>query len=310
MIIRATTTSRSPGAGRGSDRGRRSPVPGLQNDQNTYYEDPEPYFQTQYKILKGRDLTRRVVRKLHLETVPEFNGTKPAPPTPLSMLSDLKTRLMGYVSKGAPAAPEPPKPDETADESAMVGAFVGRVDVVPVRGSRLVDVTFISEEPKFAADAVNALIDGESRDQAAVDAKMLWLDNSCQPAEASRTANGRSRVREKENALSLDDKQNTLSRLNQLNDTARGGQPCAEGARTTRSRRSRTVRTRTRSDVATNANADRKAKLVCSGEGPASSAMRTSTRRSSTSTRCRTPASARHRDRQRGPVGPQRVRKR
>ena len=66
---------------------RSTAVPGLQNEQNTYYEDPEPYYQTQYKILKGRDLTRRVVRKLHLETVPEFNGTKPPPPTPLSLLS-------------------------------------------------------------------------------------------------------------------------------------------------------------------------------------------------------------------------------
>src|SRR3954467_15669250 len=58
---------------------RSTAVPGPQNEQNTYYEDPEPYYQTQYKILKGRDLTRRVVRKLHLETVPEFNGTNPPP---------------------------------------------------------------------------------------------------------------------------------------------------------------------------------------------------------------------------------------
>ena len=61
---------------------RSTAVPGLQTDQNQFYEDPEPYYQTQYKILKGRDLMRRVVHKLHLEKVPEFNGTKPAPPTP------------------------------------------------------------------------------------------------------------------------------------------------------------------------------------------------------------------------------------
>ena len=40
---------------------RSTAVPGLQTDQNQFYEDPEPYYQTQYKILKGRDLTRRVV---------------------------------------------------------------------------------------------------------------------------------------------------------------------------------------------------------------------------------------------------------
>src|SRR6476660_9825888 len=49
---------------------RSTAVPGLQNDQNTYFEDPEPYYQTQYKILKGRDLMRRVAHKLHLEAIP------------------------------------------------------------------------------------------------------------------------------------------------------------------------------------------------------------------------------------------------
>src|SRR5437660_914736 len=79
---------------------------------------------------------------------------------PRSMLTELQTAVMGYVWKAEPSsAAEPPKVDETADESAMVGAFLGRVEVVPVRGSHLVDITFVSEEPKFSADAVNALID-------------------------------------------------------------------------------------------------------------------------------------------------------
>jgi capsular exopolysaccharide synthesis family protein len=208
---------------------RSTAIPGLQNEQNTYFEDPEPYYQTQYKILKGRDLTRRVVRKLHLEKVPEFNGTKPAPPTPLSMLSDLKTRVMGYVVKAGPvSAPEPPKVDETADESAMVGAFLGRVEVVPVRGSHLVDITFISEEPKFAADAVNALIDEYVTENLEIKLRstqgMLdWLDNelASQQKRVEESERALAEYREKENALSLDDKQNiVLSRLNQLNDTA------------------------------------------------------------------------------------------
>ena len=208
---------------------RSTAIPGLQNEQNTYFEDPEPYYQTQYKILKGRDLTRRVVRKLHLETVPEFNGTKPAPPTPLSMLGDLKTRLMGYVSKPAPAsAPEPPKVDETADESAMVRAFLGRVEVVPVRGSHLVDITFVSEEPKFAADGVNALIDEYVSENLEIKLRstqgmLEWLDNelASQQKRVEESERALAEYREKENALSLDDKQNiVLSRLNQLNDTA------------------------------------------------------------------------------------------
>jgi len=206
---------------------RSTAVPGLQNEQNTYFEDPEPYYQTQYKILKGRDLTRRVVRKLHLETVPEFNGTKQAPPTPLSLLSDLKTRLTGYFKKPAPS-PEPPRPAETADESAMVGQFVGRVDVAPVRGSHLVDVTFVSEDPKFAADAVNALVDEYVSEHLEIKLRstqgMLdWLGTelASQQKRVDDSERALAEYREKENALSLDDKQNiVLSRLNQLNDTA------------------------------------------------------------------------------------------
>ena len=208
---------------------RSTAIPGLQSDQNTYFEDPEPYYQTQYKILKGRDLTRRVVRKLHLDTVPEFNGTKPAPPTPISMLGDLTSRLMGYVTKSSPAsAPEAPKVDETADESAMVGAFVGRVNVDPVRGSHLVDVTFQAEDPKFAADAANTLIDEYVSENLAIKLRstqsMLdWLDNelATQQKRVEESEKALAEYREKENALSLDDKQNiVLSRLNQLNDAA------------------------------------------------------------------------------------------
>jgi len=63
---------------------RRTAVPGITSPENTYWEDPLPYYQTQYRILKGRDLTRRVVKKLELWQVPEFNGTAEAPPTPVA----------------------------------------------------------------------------------------------------------------------------------------------------------------------------------------------------------------------------------
>jgi polysaccharide biosynthesis transport protein len=205
---------------------RSTAIPGLQNDSNTYYEDPEPYYQTQYKILKGRDLTRRVVRRLRLETVPEFNGTKPPPPTPISMLRDLKTRLMGYV-KSTPETPlEPPKVDETADESALVAGFIGRVAVDPVRGSHLVDVTFIAEDPKFAAEAVNTLVDEYVSENLEIKLRstqgmLAWLDKELanQQSRVEGSEKALAEYREKENALSLDDKQNiVLSRLNQLND--------------------------------------------------------------------------------------------
>src|SRR5207247_372469 len=87
---------------------RSTAVPGITSTDNTYYEDPEPYYKTQYKILTGRDLTRRVIKKLHLENVAEYNGTAVAP-TGVPFLSHLKQQVGNLVSR-APASPiETPK---------------------------------------------------------------------------------------------------------------------------------------------------------------------------------------------------------
>src|SRR5215470_4046749 len=49
------------------------------------YSDPEPYYQTQYKILQGRDLALRAAKRLQLQTVSEFNG-RGATPTALTQI--------------------------------------------------------------------------------------------------------------------------------------------------------------------------------------------------------------------------------
>ena len=114
-----------------------------------------------------------------------------------------------------------------ADESALVGAFIGRVGVEPVRGSQLVDVTFISEDPKFAADAVNTLIDEYVEQnleiKLRVDAEHARLagQGARQAAEArSRRASGRSpnTAKSRTRCRSTTSRTSSLSRLNQLND--------------------------------------------------------------------------------------------
>ena len=132
---------------------RSTAIPGLGNTETQFYEDPEPYYNTQYKILKGRDLTRKVIKKLHLDTVPEFNGTAAQAPTPLTMIADAKNKVWSLVRPAAKVDQEAPRVDETPDESALVSSFIARVDVQPIRGSRLVDVFFTSSDPKFAAVA-------------------------------------------------------------------------------------------------------------------------------------------------------------
>src|SRR2546427_10971723 len=122
---------------------RSTAVPGMSPEN--FYQDPDLYYKTQYRILKGRDLTRRVVRRLNLGSVPEFNGTAEPPSTPSTMLRDFQQRVVHLLKPSALAeTQEVPKVDETPDESSMVNAFIGRVNVEPVTGSKLVDATFDS----------------------------------------------------------------------------------------------------------------------------------------------------------------------
>ena len=206
---------------------RTTAIPGLSSPESVYWEDPEPYRQTQYRILKGRELTRRVIQKLDLQNVPEFNGTAEPPPSPTLFVRGLVRQGLQLIGRGAPEAPrEEPSPDETANESALIDGFISRVEVVPVMGSKLVDVFFRSTDPDFAATAVNALIEEYVTQNLEVKLQgttnmLQWLDtelaNQQQKVEDAERA--LAEYRDRQNAMSLDERNNiVVSRLNALND--------------------------------------------------------------------------------------------
>jgi capsular exopolysaccharide synthesis family protein len=205
---------------------RATAVPGLNGAETMFYEDPEPYYNTQYRILKGRDLTRRVIKKLNLASVPEFNGTAEPPSTPATLVRDARAWLVNLVGPSRKEAIEAPKIDETADESALVSSFIARVEVMPIRGSRLVNVSFTARDPKFAALAVNTLVDEyvEQNLQVKVQGSQNMLDwlakeLAKQQQKDKESEQALSDYRDRQNALSLDDKQNIVTqRLTQLND--------------------------------------------------------------------------------------------
>jgi capsular exopolysaccharide synthesis family protein len=205
---------------------RATAVPGLSSADTVFYEDPEPYYNTQYRILKGRDLTRRVIRKLNLASVPEFNGTAEPPTTPATLVQNAKDKVLGLIRPKQEHPAEAPQIDESADESALVSAFISRVEVTPIRGSRLVTVSFTARDAKFAALAVNTLVD-EYVDQnlqmkVQSSQNMLdWLNKELQKQQekVQGSEQALSDYRDKKNALSLDDKQNIVTqRLTQLSD--------------------------------------------------------------------------------------------
>src|SRR5262245_6458932 len=105
---------------------RSTAVPGITSALDAYWEDPVPYYNTQYRILRGRELARRVVRKLQLHNVPEFNGTEPQASTPGAWLHEMRQGL-ATLMRPAAASLAAPKADETSDEAALIGAFLSRV---------------------------------------------------------------------------------------------------------------------------------------------------------------------------------------
>ena len=99
--------------------------------------DAEEFFQTQYGLLKSRSLAERVVESLGLATSNTFieQMGDPAP----------------SASTGSAAA------RVNARRDAAVGLIQDNLDVSPVRGSRLVNISFNSPNPQLSAQIANAV---------------------------------------------------------------------------------------------------------------------------------------------------------
>ena len=129
------------------------------------------YLETQYKVLQSETLARRVIDQLHLERDSEFN-----PPRD------------GWIQAKAHAA-SPDSPIDPDVEQTVLREFKARLSIDPVRRSRLVQISFESQDPKVAAQVVNALADNyiqenlESRWQAAQKASE-WLSQQLQTFKA------------------------------------------------------------------------------------------------------------------------------
>jgi len=99
------------------------------------------YLETQYKVLQSDTLARRVIEELHLDQVQEFNPPKGE----------------WFWKNTHAAAREDGSVVDPETEQAVLVRFNDRLSVEPVRRSRLVQVSFESQDPSVAAKALNAL---------------------------------------------------------------------------------------------------------------------------------------------------------
>ncbi len=122
-----------------------------QGEVDTDITSPD-YYQTQYELLKSRNLALRVVNQMGLADRP----AEASPPS--TALDEVKDWLTGWLPKTSTAdAPKPAAPSETARIDNVIGSFLGGLTVSPVPKSRLVTLYYDSPDPKLAATILNTL---------------------------------------------------------------------------------------------------------------------------------------------------------
>ena len=209
---------------------RTTMVMGMSPNDPSFWMDPAPYFETQYEILRSRGLAERVVEKLSLSGIPELTGQDSEPRGIIAELRSARRSL--FSSMRSLLSGPPPEGDAAAstDETATVAqaqALLSSLQVSPLEGTHLVDITVEGRSPEFTALAVNTLI-GEyvqqNLDQRLqnTDKTLGWLEEELRRQQGKVVEGERAlaEYRESQDALSLDDRQNiVVARLNQLNDT-------------------------------------------------------------------------------------------
>src|SRR5687768_12567172 len=194
---------------------------------NEYISDPEPYYQTQVRILNGRELATKVVTRLNLAAVPEFNGQGPQRTGLAAVLDTMKRQALGALARVTGREPPvQPSARATNEIDALVNNFLSAVTIDPVRGSRLYNVSVQSADPAFAAKAADVLVEEyvkqnfERRTEATAKSLQFLADEiKKQQAKVEASERAMAEYRESNNALSLEDRQNTVvSSLNQVND--------------------------------------------------------------------------------------------
>jgi len=189
------------------------------------------YYQTQYKIIESRTVAREVIRRLNLKDSPEF-----FPEPQDDIVSNIKKWIkdtLNYWNESIQAllktaqGPEGLGEGALTSDSGLVTAFIGRIEVEPIRNSRLVDVSIEAKDPLLAAKMTNELVrtyidrNLETKLEAAKDA-VRWLGVRIEEERIKVTAAENALLKYKEKhqiitGFSSDTEKITAQKLAQLN---------------------------------------------------------------------------------------------
>src|SRR5215467_15566208 len=129
----------------------------LHEIENTRSEGDQDYLDTQVQILQSQGLAMRVIRSLALDKNAEFAGQDKAGGPPSASAANpsgtgFPQNEDSYMQEQLDLA------NMTPSEGVALQKFHQKLVVSPVRGSRLVEVSFSSRDPKVAQAVTNSLV--------------------------------------------------------------------------------------------------------------------------------------------------------
>jgi capsular exopolysaccharide synthesis family protein len=107
------------------------------------------YYLTQYEILRSRNLAQRVIKKMPGDMETEMSSK--------GIVSSAIGAISGHLPTFSNDAQE--VIDEQKKENKLIDSFIKRLDVIPVKTSQLVNISFVANDPKFSANVANAIAD-------------------------------------------------------------------------------------------------------------------------------------------------------
>ncbi len=117
----------------------------------------DEYYETQYKMLKSRALARMTIDRMALYNNPAFNPSHGGS----SLFAAIRGSIAGLMpfmqAKDDDARQKDAGRPSDNEYRGLIDRFVGMLDIMPVKRSQLVDVSFVSPSPELARQAANAL---------------------------------------------------------------------------------------------------------------------------------------------------------
>jgi uncharacterized protein involved in exopolysaccharide biosynthesis len=129
---------------------------------SSFYKVGKDYYQTQYELLKSRSLAEKVIKKLELDKNPYFlpAESKFSKATNV-ILKPVKSAAASFVSLF-----EADNDNNVASSSGkeelptyLSGALTSRLEVMPVKDSQLLNITFESNNPELSMLITNVIAD-------------------------------------------------------------------------------------------------------------------------------------------------------